>query len=421
MRRRDFIKVIAGSAITWPLTTHAQQDRVRRIGVLITLGEDDPQGQQQVQTLLQSLQELGWKRGTNLEIDLRWGGTNNERIQMMAKELVAEQPDVIQVATTPGTAAVLRETRTIPVVFSIVSDPVGSGFVASLSHPGGNATGFINIESSMGGKWVELLKEVAPDVTRVTLLFDPATGPQVDYYRGPIEAAVRSLGISLKSAPVGDVAAIETEIAATAQERHTGLIVHPDIFTYTHRDLIVSLANRANLPAVYPFTVFTSAGGLLSYGVDLLDLQRRAAGYVDRILKGTKPEDLPVQLPTGVWPRNRLAFVGAGAAVARVQVAALFKLIELGLRHQNRPPEEAALAALAMPGDRLADLFSAGRHLATAGCLKLPRRQASIITTQISGHATQILAGCRRQFIHRRPAIMTNSGPRRIGFGRCST
>jgi len=207
MRRRDFIKVIAGSAITWPLTTHAQQDRVRRIGVLITLGEDDPQGQQQVQTLLQSLQELGWKRGTNLEVDLRWGRTNNERIQMMAKELVAEQPDVIQVATTPGTAAVLRETRTIPVVFSIVSDPVGSGFVASLSHPGGNATGFINIESSMGGKWVELLKEVAPDVTRVTLLFDPATGPQVDYYRGPIEAAVRSLGISLKSAPVGDVAA----------------------------------------------------------------------------------------------------------------------------------------------------------------------------------------------------------------------
>ena len=205
---------------------------------------------------------------------------------------------MIQVATTPGTAAVLRETRTIPVVFSIVSDPVGSGFVASLSHPGGNATGFINIESSMGGKWVELLKEVAPDVTDVTLLFDPATGPQVDYYRGPIEAAARSLRIALKSAPVGDVAAIETVIAATAQQRHTGLIVHPDIFTYAHRDLIVSLVNRAKLPSVYPFTVFTSAGGLLSYGVDLNDLQRRAAGYVDRILRGTKPEDLPVQLPT---------------------------------------------------------------------------------------------------------------------------
>jgi putative ABC transport system substrate-binding protein len=299
MRRREFITLIGGTAFARPLAAHAQQfDRVRRIGVLIALGEDDPQGQQQAQTLLQNLQELGWKRGTNLEVDLRWGGTNRERIQMMAKELVAEQPDVIQVTTTPATAAVLRETRTISVVFSIVSDPVGSGFVASLSHPGGNATGFINIESSMGGKWVELLKEIAPDVTGVTLLFDPATGPQVDYYRGPIETATRSLMIALKSAPVGDVTAIETEIAATAQRHHTGLIVHPDIFTYTHRDLIVSLANRANLPAVYPFTVFTSAGGLLSYGVDLLDLQRRAAGYVDRILRGTKPEDLPVQLPT---------------------------------------------------------------------------------------------------------------------------
>jgi putative tryptophan/tyrosine transport system substrate-binding protein len=299
VRRREFIILLGRTAVAWPVAARAQQpDRVRRIGVLIALGEDDPQGQQQAQTLLRSLQELGWKRGTNLEVDLRWGGTNNERIQMMAKELVAEQPDVIQVTTTPGTAAVLRETRTISVVFSILTDPVAAGFVASLSHPGGNATGFINIESSMGGKWVDLLKEVAPDVSRVTLLFDPATGPQVDYYRGPIEVAARSLAISLKWAPVGNVAAIETEIAATAQEHHTGLIVLPDIFTYTHRNLIVPLANRANLPAVYPFTVFTSGGGLLSYGVDLLDLQRRAAGYVDRILKGSKPEDLPVQLPT---------------------------------------------------------------------------------------------------------------------------
>jgi putative tryptophan/tyrosine transport system substrate-binding protein len=204
MRRREFITLVGSAAATWPLAARAQQfDRVRRIGVLIALGEGDPQGQLQARTLLQNLQWLGWKRGTNLEVDLRWGGTNNERIQMMAKELVAEQPDVIQVTTTPGTAAVLRETRTISVVFSIVSDPVGSGFVASLSHPGGNATGFINIESSMGGKWVQLLKEVAPDVTRVTLLFDPATGPQVDYYRGPIEAAARSLTITLKSARSG--------------------------------------------------------------------------------------------------------------------------------------------------------------------------------------------------------------------------
>ncbi len=298
MKRRQFIGLLGGAA-AWPVAARAQRsDRVRRIGMLNTLAEDDPQGQQQEQTLLQSLQELGWKRGTNLEVDLRWGASNNERIQMIAKELVAAQPDVIQVTTTPGTAAVLRETRTIPVVFSIVSDPVGAGFVASLPHPGGNATGFINIESSMGGKWLELLKEVAPHVSRVTLLFDPTTGPQANYYQEPIEAAARSLAIALKSAPVGDVAAIETEIAATVQERDTGLVVFPDIFTFTHRDLIVSLANRRNLPAVYPFTVFASAGGLVSYGVDLLDLQRRAAGYVDRILKGTKPEDLPVQLPT---------------------------------------------------------------------------------------------------------------------------
>jgi len=298
MKRRQFIGLLGGAA-AWPVAARAQRsDRVRRIGMLNTLAEDDPQGQQQEQTLLQSLQELGWKRGTNLEVDLRWGASNNERIQMIAKELVAAQPDVIQVTTTPGTAAVLRETRTIPVVFSIVSDPVGAGFVASLPHPGGNATGFINIESSMAGKWLELLKEVAPHVSRVTLLFDPTTGPQANYYQEPIEAAARSLAIALKSAPVGDVAAIETEIAATVQERDTGLVVFPDIFTFTHRDLIVSLANRRNLPAVYPFTVFASAGGLVSYGVDLLDLQRRAAGYVDRILKGTKPEDLPVQLPT---------------------------------------------------------------------------------------------------------------------------
>ncbi len=298
MKRRQFIGLLGGAA-AWPVAARAQRsDRVRRIGMLNTLAEGDPQGQQQVQILLQSLQELGWKRGTNLEVDLRWGASNNERIQMIAKELVAAQPDVIQVTTTPGTAAVLRETRTIPVVFSIVSDPVGAGFVASLPHPGGNATGFINIESSMGGKWLELLKEVAPHVSRVTLLFDPTTGPQANYYQEPIEAAARSLAIALKSAPVGDVAAIETEIAATVQERDTGLVVFPDIFTFTHRDLIVSLANRRNLPAVYPFTVFASAGGLVSYGVDLLDLQRRAAGYVDRILKGTKPEDLPVQLPT---------------------------------------------------------------------------------------------------------------------------
>jgi len=205
---------------------------------------------------------------------------------------------VLQVTSTPGTAAVLKETRTIPVVFAIVSDPVGAGFVQNLPHPGGNATGFINIESSMGGKWLELLKEVAPQVTRVTMLFNPATAPQADYYRRAVEAAAPSIAITPRAAPISDIAGIEAEIVATAQDRRAGLILLPDTFTFTHRDRVVSLANRANVPAVYPFTPFAAAGGLLSYGVDLPDLQRRAAVYVDRILKGATPADLPVQLPT---------------------------------------------------------------------------------------------------------------------------
>lgn len=200
--------------------------------------------------------------------------------------------------STPGTAAVLKETGTIPVVFSTVSDPVGAGFVQSLPHPGGNATGFINIEASMGGKWLQLLKEVAPQVTRVTMLFNPATAPQADYYRRAVEAASPPLGMTTRAAPVGDMRAIESEIAGAAQDRGAGLTVLPDTYTFTYRDQIVSLANRARLPAVYPFTPFADAGGLLSYGIDLADLQRRAAAYVDAVLKGARPADLPVQLPT---------------------------------------------------------------------------------------------------------------------------
>ncbi len=297
--RRELITALGGAAVAWPLAARAQQpDQMRRIGVLISVAEADPEGQRWVQALLQGLRELGWKRGTNLEIDLRYGDSNNERMRTIAKELVAAQPEVLQVTSTPGTAAVLEETRTIPVVFTTVSDPVGAGFVQSLPHPGGNATGFINMESSLGGKWLELLKEVAPQVTRVTMLFNPATAPQADYYRRAIEAAAPSFGITARAAPVDDMAAIETELAATAQDRHAGLTVLPDTFTFTYRDLIVSLANRASVPAVYPFTPFAIAGGLLSYGIDIPDLQRRAAAYIDRILKGAKPSDLPVQLPT---------------------------------------------------------------------------------------------------------------------------
>ena len=299
MNRRAFITLLGGAAAAWQLAAHAQQlERMRRIGVLISVAEADLEGQRLVQALLQGLQELGWKRGTNLAVDLRWGNSNNERIRTIAKELVAAQPEVLQVVSTPGTAAVLEETHTIPVVFSIVSDPVGAGFVRSLPYPGGNATGFINIESSIGGKWLELLKEVAPQVARVTMLLNPATAPQAHYYRRAVEVAAPSLAITPRAALVSDIAAIEIEIVATARDRQAGLIVLPDTFTFTYRDLIVSLANRAKVPAVYPFTPFAAAGGLLSYGIDLPDLQRRAAVYVDRILKGAKPADLPVQLPT---------------------------------------------------------------------------------------------------------------------------
>jgi putative tryptophan/tyrosine transport system substrate-binding protein len=271
---------------------------MRRIGVLISLAKTDPEGQRWVQALLLGLQELGWQRGVNLEVDIRYGDSNNERIKIIAKELVADKPEVLEVTSTPGTAAVLNETRIIPVVFSTVSDPVGAGFVQSLSHPGGNATGFINIESSMGGRWLKLLKEVAPEATRVTMLYNPATAPQADYYRQAVEAAAPALGITTRPAPISNTVGIETEIVASAQDPHAGLIILPDTFTFSHRDLVVSSVNRAKLPAVYPFTPFATSGGLLSYGIDLPDLQRRAATYVDRILKGAKPADLAVQLPT---------------------------------------------------------------------------------------------------------------------------
>jgi len=266
--------------------------------VLVTVSESDPQGQRWLHALLQGLQELGWRRGGNLDVDFRWGDSDNARIRTIAKELIAAKPEVLQVISTPGTAAVLEATRTIPVVFTMVSDPVASAFVESLAHPGGNATGFINIEASMGGKWLELLTEVAPQVKRVTMLFNPATEPQADYYRRSIDAAAASLGIVTRAAPVGNVADIETEIVATGHEANAGLVVLSGIFTLTYRDQIVGLSNRVKLPAVYPFTPFSAAGGLISYGVDLTDLQRRAAVYVDRILHGAEPADLPVQLPT---------------------------------------------------------------------------------------------------------------------------
>jgi putative ABC transport system substrate-binding protein len=329
MQRRKFITFLGGASAAWPLAARAQQgDRIRRIGMLMGLAESDPEGQRWAQTFIQALQELGWRSGTNVRIDLRWA-TDLDHMRTFAKELVELQPDLIQVTTTPATAEVLRQTRTIPVVFSVVSDPVGWGFVQNLPRPGGNATGFINIESSLSGKWVELLKEIAPRVTRVAMLFNPATAPQTAYYRGPLEAAAASLGIAAMTAPIRETAEVETAITALGQDPHAGLIALPDIFVTAHRDLIISLAARHHVAAIYPLRLFVRAGGLVSYGVDLPDLQRRAAGYVDRILKGATPADLPVQLPTKFeLAVNLKTAKGLGLTVPPTLLATADELVE---------------------------------------------------------------------------------------------
>jgi putative ABC transport system substrate-binding protein len=299
MKRREFITLLGGAAVAWPLAARAQQtERMRRIGMLVGLPEGDPEGEVWAQAFLKALPGLGWRRGTNIQIDLRWVATDFDQMQAIAKELVQSQPDVIEVTSTPATAAILRATNTIPVVFSIVSDPVGSGFIQSLGRPGTNATGFVNIEASMGGKWVELLKEIAPRTSHVSLLFNPRTAPQTDYYRVSLENAAPSLALDVIASPVSNRDEIENVILGLGQD--AGLIVMPDIFmaAKSQRDLIISLAAQRRVPVIFGFAFYVRAGGLISYGVDLPDLQRRAATYVDRILKGAKPQDLPVQLPT---------------------------------------------------------------------------------------------------------------------------
>jgi ABC-type uncharacterized transport system substrate-binding protein len=297
MERRAFITLIGGAA-AWPFAARAQQaDRIRRVGVLVSLAEGDSEGQGWAKAFLKALQGLGWKDGTNLRIDFRWASDRN-KMRTAAKELVELQPDLILVTTTPATAEVLQETHSIPVVFTVVSDPVGSGFVQSLARPGRNATGFINYESSLGGKWIGLLREIAPHITRAMVMFNPETAPQTAFYRGPLEVAAASLGIKVESSPVRETAQIEATIEALGQDREAGLIVLPDIFNYSHRGPIISSTARHRVISVYSDGIFVRDGGLVSYGVDLTDLQRRAASYVDRILKGAMPSDLPTQLPT---------------------------------------------------------------------------------------------------------------------------
>jgi putative ABC transport system substrate-binding protein len=298
MRRRDFIKVIGGAA-AWPVAVRAQQpDRMRRIGVLMSYPESDPEGQAFVTAFREELQKLGWAQGRNILIDTRWTTLSDaQSMQRRAKELVALQPDLMLSHNTPTTAALLQETRTIPIVFVIVADPVGSGLVASFPRPGGNVTGFSTMEPTMAGKWLELLKEIAPSVKRIAFLFNPATASFAGVYLKPFRAAAASFVVEAIDAPVHDGSEFESVIGALAREPNGGLIVMPNSFMNAHRADIISLALRYRLPVIAPYRFFPELGGLLSYGNDQVDNFRRAAGYADRILRGAKPSELPVQAP----------------------------------------------------------------------------------------------------------------------------
>jgi putative tryptophan/tyrosine transport system substrate-binding protein len=299
MKRREFIAGL-GSAAAWPLVARGQQgERVRRIGVLMEPPEDDPEGKLHLSAFTQGLQELGWTKGRNLRIDVRWAAGSVERMRMFAKELVDLQPDVILARGTPATAAFQRETRTIPIVFAAVGDPVGSGFVAGLPRPGGNITGFGDAEQAISGKWLELLMEIAPGIKRAAIMFNPDVAPGGgSYYMPAFEAAARSLKVEPIAAPVHNDAEIESVMTSLGREPNGGLVVIPDGFVLVHRAAIILLAARNNLPAVYWDNVFARDGGLLGYGPDRVDIFRRSASYVDRILRGAKPAELPVQLPT---------------------------------------------------------------------------------------------------------------------------
>jgi putative tryptophan/tyrosine transport system substrate-binding protein len=298
IRRREFILFLGGAA-AWPLAAGAEQpDQVRRIGVLMGYAESDSDARGWYAAFREALQKLGWTEGRNIQIDTRWATPDDaESMRRLAKELVAPQPNVILSSTTPTTTALLQQTRTIPIVFAIVADPIGSGFVASFARPGGNVTGFIFTEPTMAGKWLELLKQIAPRIARVAMLFNPVSAPYADYWLNPFKAAATSFAVEAISAPVRDRSELETVIAAQAREPNGGLIAMPDSFLEVNRVEITSLAARYRLPAVYPFRLFAEVGGLLSYGVDRTDNFRRAATYVDRIFKGENPAELPVQAP----------------------------------------------------------------------------------------------------------------------------
>jgi len=297
VKRREFITLLGGAAAAWPLAARAQQrERMRRIGVLTGTAETDPETSLRIAALRQALAKMGWSENRNIVMDLRWGAGDPDRMRAHAKELIGLRPDVVVAESTPAAAALRQESAATPIVFMQVANPVGSGLVASLARPGGNLTGFTNFEPAMGGKWLELLKEIAPRVTRAIAIFNPET--HSGQYWETTEAAARSLAVEFSRAPARDAAGIESAVAGFAREPNGGVLVMPDAFTLAHRELIIALTGRHRLPSISPFRVFTTSGGLLCYGVDQVETYRLAASYVDRILKGEKPAELPVQAPT---------------------------------------------------------------------------------------------------------------------------
>ena len=299
MKRREFIRLLGGAAGAWPLAAYAQQpaERVRRIGVLTPFAADDPEAKARIEAFVHALRQFGWSEGRNLQIDIRWGTGDAERMRHYAAELVALTPDAILAAGGATVGPLLQATRSVPIVFTLTPDPVGAGFVDSLAGPGRNATGFTNFEYGIGVKWLELLKEIAPRVTRAAVLRDPAIPAGIGEF-GAIQAVATSLRIELRPIDMRDADEIERAITAFARSSNGGLIVTSNAWGIVHRDLIIALASRHRLPVVYPFRVFITAGGLVSYGPDTIDPHRRAADYVDRILRGDKPAELPVQAPT---------------------------------------------------------------------------------------------------------------------------
>jgi putative ABC transport system substrate-binding protein len=299
MKRRDFIALLGVAALEWPCLGWAQEvgNRSRRVGLLMVWSETDKEGEARLKVFVDKLRDLGWVNGNNLQIDVRWTAAGSDEMRIAAKELVALQPNMIVASATPAVVALAKETRSIPIVFVSVSDPLGSGLVSDLAHPGGNITGFTAFEFSIGGKWLQTIKDIAQNVERAAVLFNPATAPYAANYMRSIEAASRSLGMEVSTLSVRDPAELERAVKTFAAQQNAALVVMNDIFMASNRERIIALAAEFRLPAIYPYRYFAAAGGLISYGADPLELYLRAATYSDQILRGAKPGDLPIQQP----------------------------------------------------------------------------------------------------------------------------